>query len=188
MWAYAPVLVLEKIYAMLSLADRYACSRVCRHWLDVFRSARLWKHLKIGRRTFTRRKLRTAYLRAFQHGGNDEFEINHWRFQMYLGVFGHHCRRLTFQPIEHFYNLFEFLRASTHLFVHPSSETLQSFRTCMRDTFVHPLAHCDCRVCLFAPYKYFYLLTYLLTHRDFSSFAEVCQPFHNMNHSVAVYE
>lgn len=29
---------------------------------------------------------------------------------MYLGVFGHHCRRITFQPIEHFYNLFEFLR------------------------------------------------------------------------------
>ena len=113
MWAYLPVIVLEQIYALLSLTDRYACSRVCRHWLDVFRSARLWRHLNIGRRTFTRRKLRTAYLRATCHQSNDdEYEINHWRFQMYLGVFGHHCRRLTFQPIEHFYNLFEFLRVS----------------------------------------------------------------------------
>jgi len=152
MWEHAPVLVLEKIYAMLSLPDRYACSRVCRHWLDVFHSARLWRHLKIGRRTFTRRKMRTAYLRAFQRGGNDEFEINHWRFQMYLGIFGHHCRRLTFQPIEHFYNLFEFLRASTHLSVHHSELAL-------RDTFVHPSVHCDCHVCLFAPHKYFYLLS-----------------------------
>ena len=113
MWAYIPVLVLEKVYAMLSLADRYSCSCVCRHWFDVFRSARLWRHLRIGRRTFTRRKLRGAYLRTVCHQGGDyEYEINHWRFQMYLGVFGHHCRRITFQPIEHFYNLFEFLRAS----------------------------------------------------------------------------
>ena len=158
MWAYTPVLVLEKIYAMLSLADRYACSRVCRHWLDVFHSARLWRHLKVGRRTFTRRKYRTAYLRAAFHqrgGGNDEYEINHWRFQMYLGVFGHHCRRLTFQPIEHFYNLFEFLRASTRLSVHAPAKTLQSYTTCIRDTGlvsnVHPSAHHDCHVCLFAP-------------------------------------
>jgi len=116
MWESTPVVVLEKVYAMLSLADRYACSCVCRHWFDVFRSAALWRHLSIGRRTFTRRKLRGAYLRTVCHlGADDEYEINHWRFQMYLGVFGHHCRRLTFQPIEHFYNLFEFLRASERL-------------------------------------------------------------------------
>jgi len=113
MWAHLPVLVLEKVYERLSLSDRYSCSRVCRHWLHVFRSARLWRHLNIGRRTFTRRKLRTAYLRATcGQSGDDEYEINHRRFQMYLGVFGHHCRSVTFQPIEHFYNLFEFLRAS----------------------------------------------------------------------------
>ena len=57
--------------------------------------------------------MRGAYLRTICHlRAEDEYEINHWRFQMYLGVFGHHCRRLTFQPIDHFYNLFEFLRAS----------------------------------------------------------------------------
>jgi len=115
MWGYLPVIVLEKIYEHLSLPDRYACSRVCRHWSHVFRSGRLWRHLKIGRRTFTRRKLRTAYLRATCRQGEEEYEINHRRFQMYLGVFGHHCRRMTFQPIEHFYNLFEFLRASQQL-------------------------------------------------------------------------
>jgi len=59
------------------------------------------------------RQVRGAYLRTICHmGADDEYEINHWRFQMYLGVFGQHCRRITFQPIEHFYNLFEFLRAS----------------------------------------------------------------------------
>ena len=116
MWEYTPVVVLEKVYSLLSLADRSACACVCRHWLDVFHSPALWRHLNIGRRTFTRRKFRSVYLRTVcRQAPDDEYEINHWRFQMYLGVFGHHCRRITFQPIEHFYNLFEFLRASKRL-------------------------------------------------------------------------
>ena len=58
MWSQVPVLVLEKVYALLALSDRYACSCVCRHWYSVFRSAVLWRHLNIARRTFTRRKVR----------------------------------------------------------------------------------------------------------------------------------
>jgi len=58
MWSQVPVLVLEKVYALLALSDRYACSCVCRHWYSVFRSAGLWRHLNIARRTFTRRKVR----------------------------------------------------------------------------------------------------------------------------------
>jgi len=122
-WQYAPLIVLEQVFSLLPrLSDLYSCSMVCKHWLNVFRCGRHWRRLVIAERTFTRRKFhvkvhRWAGVEGVPSSISDEeiepeYEVNHWRLQVYLGKFGGLCQRLSFAPITNYHNLFEFLRVS----------------------------------------------------------------------------
>lgn len=101
MWELTPDIVLEEIFSLLTIPQRYSCSRVCRHWYEIFFSPRLWQHLTLDERSFTRR--RYIPYKGYQ------YEINHRRLQVYLGAVGHNSRRITFAPISNFYNLYTFL-------------------------------------------------------------------------------
>lgn len=105
MWEFAPDIVLEEIFSLLTIPQRYSCSRVCRHWYETFFSPRLWRHLALDEHSFTRR--RYIPYKGYQ------YEINHRRLQVYLGAVGHHSRRITFAPISNFYNLYTFLEVLT---------------------------------------------------------------------------
>jgi F-box-like len=122
-WQYTPVIILENVFSLFSrLSDLYSCSIVCRHWLHVFRSGRQWRHLRIGKRSFVRRKFRVPVRRWAEVEGvpstvsdedlEPEYEIDHQRLQFYLGKFGGHCQQLCMLPITSYFNLYELLRVS----------------------------------------------------------------------------
>lgn len=100
-WEYLPDLLLERVYAMLSIRQRYYCSIVCKPWSDVFYYPAVWRHLQVGENTFTYRRFNLY--KGYQK------ELSHNRVQMCLARVGQHIRSLTILPLHDFYNLYAFL-------------------------------------------------------------------------------
>lgn len=102
MWDVLPDVILEKIFCLLTLPERYHCSMVCNHWYETFFSPCLWRHLVLNERSFTSR--RYVAFKGYQYD-----RVNFKRIQKYLSVVGHNTRRIKFAPISIFYNLYSFL-------------------------------------------------------------------------------
>ena len=54
-WSCLPDLLLEKIYANLSMRQRYYASMVCRTWYNAFYLPNVWRHFEFDDKTLTRR-------------------------------------------------------------------------------------------------------------------------------------
>lgn len=93
--------MLEDIFSRLSMKSRYAASLVCRNWNRVFYSAQVWSTFVMEERTLTRRRFN--YYLGYQH------TLDHYRTQICLDRVGEKFRKVVFQPIANFFNLYEFM-------------------------------------------------------------------------------
>ncbi|XP_074650713.1 uncharacterized protein LOC141905649 [Tubulanus polymorphus] len=100
-WEYLPSLLLEEIFSLLPMKDRYSCSLVCKSWQESVFSRSVWRTMIITDRSFTRRKF-TMY-KGYSR------ELEHKRIQRCLGRVGHLFSSIVFTPISDFYNLYEIL-------------------------------------------------------------------------------
>ncbi|KAF6028728.1 hypothetical protein EB796_012960 [Bugula neritina] len=101
-WATLPDLLLEKVFYFLSLRDRYHASTVCRHWYNVFYSPSIWRELVMTPTTFT-------HLRHTPYKGYWA-ELSLHKVQMCLEKVGSFLHTIQVEPVNEFYNLYEFLR------------------------------------------------------------------------------
>ncbi|XP_064476761.1 F-box only protein 39-like [Ornithodoros turicata] len=100
-WACLPDILLEDIYAMVPIDDRYSMSQVCRNWYRVFFSPRVWMTFVLNDRALTRRKFN--YYMGYQ------FHLDHYRAHMCVHKIGRFIRRLVVPPMANFFNLYEFM-------------------------------------------------------------------------------
>ncbi|KAH6940487.1 hypothetical protein HPB50_000508 [Hyalomma asiaticum] len=100
-WASLPDVLLETVYSMVPIADRYAMSQVCRNWYRVFYSPRVWSVFVLDDRTMTRRKFN--YYMGYQH------LLDHYRTQICVHKIGRHIRHLLIPAMSNFFNLYEFM-------------------------------------------------------------------------------
>lgn len=100
-WAALPDVLLETVYSMVPIADRYAMSQVCRNWYRVFYSPRVWSVFVLDDRTMTRRKFN--YYMGYQH------LLDHYRTQICVHKIGRHIRHLLIPAMSNFFNLYEFM-------------------------------------------------------------------------------
>ena len=68
-WQTLPDVLLEDIFALLSLRDRYNASQVCRHWFQIFYSSKVWSKFTLNDITLTKRKYNyyLGYQRILDH-------------------------------------------------------------------------------------------------------------------------
>ncbi|KAI0218111.1 hypothetical protein LSAT2_030163 [Lamellibrachia satsuma] len=102
-WADLPTVLLEDIYSMLTMRQRYNCSLVCRNWNDVLLAPRLWRLLDVGQEMF-----RVRRVNRFHHSGY-EYRLSRYRVKMCLVRIGHHVHRLRLRPISDYLYLGQFL-------------------------------------------------------------------------------
>ncbi|KAH9366650.1 hypothetical protein HPB48_000593 [Haemaphysalis longicornis] len=100
-WASLPDVLLETVYSMLPIHDRYAMSQVCRNWYRVFYSPQVWSVFVLDDRTMTRRKFN--YYMGYQH------LLDHYRTQVCVHKIGRHIRHLLIPAMSNFFNLYEFM-------------------------------------------------------------------------------
>ncbi|XP_077500696.1 uncharacterized protein LOC144111309 [Amblyomma americanum] len=100
-WASLPDVLLETVYSMVPIADRYAMSQVCRNWYRVFYSPQVWSVFILDDRTMTRRKFN--YYMGYQH------LLDHYRTQICVHKIGRHIRHLLIPAMSNFFNLYEFM-------------------------------------------------------------------------------
>jgi F-box protein 39 len=100
-WQDLPVIVLEEIFVMLPLRERYYASQVCKNWLDCFYSPRVWEKLEYQERSFTK-KTYSVYQGL-------QYRFNHRKFQLCLGCIGSFIKKIIVHPVSDYYNLYEFM-------------------------------------------------------------------------------
>ncbi|XP_075731040.1 uncharacterized protein LOC119180912 isoform X3 [Rhipicephalus microplus] len=100
-WASLPDVLLETVYSMVPIADRYSMSQVCRNWYRIFYSPRVWSVFVLDDRTMTRRKFN--YYMGYQH------LLDHYRTQVCVHKIGRHIRHLLIPAMSNFFNLYEFM-------------------------------------------------------------------------------
>ncbi|XP_064625453.1 uncharacterized protein LOC135486532 [Lineus longissimus] len=100
-WEDLPIIVLEEIFAMLSLRERFNASQVCKNWLDCFYSPRVWEKLEFQERSFTK-KIFSVYQGL-------QYRFNHRKFQLSLGRIGAFIKKIVVHPVGDYYNLYEFM-------------------------------------------------------------------------------
>ncbi|XP_013785911.1 uncharacterized protein LOC106469936 [Limulus polyphemus] len=101
MWESLPDVLLEDIFSRVSISDRYSASQVCRNWYRIFYSPRVWHVFVLSDRILTRRKYN--YYTGYQH------ILDHHRTQICLNRVGRNFRKLIFEPMCNFFNLYEFM-------------------------------------------------------------------------------
>lgn len=60
-WSYLPDLILEKIFAHLTIRERFYASMVCRNWYRGFHLPYVWSTFTLEDSTLTRRKFNYYY-------------------------------------------------------------------------------------------------------------------------------
>lgn len=105
-WSYLPDLILEQVFAHLNIRERYAASQVCRNWYYAFYLPNTWSTFVLTDTTLTRRKYN--YYSGWQH------ILDHVRLSQCLCRVGFHFKRLIFEPMLNFYNLFEFMNMMSY--------------------------------------------------------------------------
>lgn len=102
MWQTLPDVLLEEIFALLSIKERHNASQVCRNWYRIFLSPQVWSTFILDDLALTKRKYN--YYLGYQR------ILDHYRTQIFLNRVGKHLRVLILKPIESFFNLYEFIR------------------------------------------------------------------------------
>ncbi|KAK2192320.1 hypothetical protein NP493_34g05035 [Ridgeia piscesae] len=102
-WADLPSVLLEDVYAMLTMRQRFNCSLVCRNWNDVLLAPRLWRTLDVRQETFRVRRVNRF------HSGGFENRLSRYRVKMCLVRIGRHIHRLRVRPITDYFYLGQFL-------------------------------------------------------------------------------
>ncbi|XP_014675287.1 PREDICTED: uncharacterized protein LOC106815352, partial [Priapulus caudatus] len=100
-WESLPDILLEDIFAMVNIKSRYRASLVCRHWYRAFYAPRAWDTFVLEDDMLCTRKF-------LIHTGWNYF-INQYKVQMLLNRIAHNWKRLVIQPMNSFYNMYEFV-------------------------------------------------------------------------------
>lgn len=100
-WASLPDVLLEAVYGLVPIRDRYSMSQVCRNWYRVFYSPQVWSVFVLDDRTMTRRKFN--YYMGYQH------ILDHYRTQICMHKIGRYIRHLLIPAMSNFFNLYEFM-------------------------------------------------------------------------------
>ena len=100
-WDELPTILLEDIFSLLSIDQRYTCSQVCRLWYETFHSPVVWYTFTFNGVLFTRKKFN------LYHGY--ERTLNTYRVSLYLPRKSRYLRRLVIKPVAEYHNLCDFL-------------------------------------------------------------------------------
>ncbi|CAF1606321.1 unnamed protein product [Rotaria magnacalcarata] len=108
-WDELPSILLEDIFSLVSITQRYYCSQVCRSWNEIFYSSVVWYTFVFDGVTFTRKKFNL--FRGYER------ILNAYRVQRYLSRKSQCMRRLIIQPIPEYHNMCDFLNVLSS-FIH----------------------------------------------------------------------
>ncbi|KYB25539.1 uncharacterized protein LOC658962 isoform X1 [Tribolium castaneum] len=100
-WSELPDLLLEKIFSYLSIREKYYASLVCKSWYRAFHLPYVWSQFVLEDNTLTRGR--------FNYYSGWQYVLDHLRTQNCLSQVGRNFRKLTFEPMLNFYNLYEFM-------------------------------------------------------------------------------
>ncbi|XP_044271820.1 uncharacterized protein LOC123015857 isoform X1 [Tribolium madens] len=100
-WSQLPDLLLEKIFSYLSIREKYYASLVCKSWYRAFHLPYVWSQFVLEDNTLTRGR--------FNYYSGWQYVLDHLRTQNCLSQVGRNFRKLTFEPMLNFYNLYEFM-------------------------------------------------------------------------------
>lgn len=100
-WNHIPDIVLEEIFAYLTIRERYYASLVCRSWYRAFKLQNVWSTFTLEDMTLTRGK--------YNYYSGWQYVLDHMRTSTCLNKVGRNFRCLIFEPMLNFYNLYEFM-------------------------------------------------------------------------------
>lgn len=100
-WDQLPDILLEEIFSYLTMRERYYASLVCRSWYCAFHLRNVWATFTLEDSTLTRAK--------YNYHSGHQYVLDHLRTSMCLNKVGKNFRCLIFEPMQNFYNLYEFM-------------------------------------------------------------------------------
>ncbi|XP_066253438.1 uncharacterized protein [Euwallacea similis] len=100
-WNNLPDLLLEQIFAYLSIKERYYASCVCSNWNRIFYLPYVWREFVLEDQTLTRSK--------FNYYLGWQYVLDHLRTSLCLQTIGRNIKRLIIRPMFNFSNLYEFM-------------------------------------------------------------------------------
>ncbi|XP_076266889.1 uncharacterized protein LOC143200313 isoform X1 [Rhynchophorus ferrugineus] len=100
-WNELPDLLLERIFAYLSIKERYYASLVCKGWYRAFQLPYVWNQFILEDRTLTRSK--------FNYYLGWQYVLDHLRTSLCLSSVGKHIKSLIIKPMLSFSNLYDFM-------------------------------------------------------------------------------
>jgi F-box protein 39 len=104
-WSDLPDLLLEEIFARLSIKDRYYASLVCQNWYRAFYLKRVWENFLVEDDTLCRRK--------FNYYSGWQYVLDHMRTQNCFTRVGCYIKGLEFTPTHNFNNMYQFMTLLT---------------------------------------------------------------------------
>lgn len=103
-WNDLPDLLLEEIFAYLSLRERFFASLMCKHWYRAFYLKRVWSNFQVDDDTFFHHKFNSH---------SDWTPTHHMRTQMCLTRIGRFIKGLEFKPTHNFNSMYQFMTLLT---------------------------------------------------------------------------
>lgn len=100
-WCDLPDLLLERIFALISIKDRYFASLTCKNWHRAFYLRRVWSNFLVEDDTLCQRK--------FNYYSGWQYVLDHMRTQMCLSRIGRYIKGLEFVPKQNFNNMYQFM-------------------------------------------------------------------------------
>lgn len=104
-WNDLPDLLLEEIFAHLTIKDRYYASLTCKNWHRAFYLSRVWSNFLVEDDTLCQRK--------FNYYSGWQYVLDHMRTQMCLSRVGRYMKGLEFIPKQNFNNMYQFMTQLT---------------------------------------------------------------------------
>lgn len=98
-------MLLEEIFAYLSINERYCASMTCKNWHRAFYLKRVWSNFLVQDDTLCRRKFN--YYSGWNH------VLDHIRTQNCLTRVGRYFKGLEFVPTHNFNNMYQFMTLLT---------------------------------------------------------------------------
>ena len=103
-WNDLPDLLLEEIFAYLSIRERYFASLMCKNWYRAFYLKRVWSNFQVKDGTFFSQQLNSH---------SDWTPTQHMRTQMCFTRIGRFIKGLEFKPTHNFNNMYQFMTLLT---------------------------------------------------------------------------
>jgi F-box protein 39 len=104
-WNDLPDLLLDEIFAYLSIGERYYASMVCKNWYRAFYLRRVWANFLVEDNTLCRRK--------FNYHSGWNLVLDHMRAQNCLTRVGRYFKAIDFVPLQNFNNMYQFMTLLT---------------------------------------------------------------------------